>query len=257
MTPFQILYLPGFGQCAHNCSFLIHQKNGIGGNLPRIYIIFNNKSGAANEIGPFMSGKIPDWWNDLQQLHVIDLSGNNLSGSIPSLCSPPSLFWLRLGRNNLFGELLKSLSSCKSLLTLDIGENKINVTIPEWFGESLLSLQKLSITDNMIGGRIPTQLCQLFGLQILDLSHNNLTDPIPSCLGSWRALKSVKFYKCHPNYYHFSYVFTPKMELVKKATKMAYTFTLDQVNLIDLSFNNLHGEIPNEITGLSALGTLN
>ncbi|KAK4378949.1 hypothetical protein RND71_000811 [Anisodus tanguticus] len=204
-----------------------------------------------------LSGKIPDWWNDLQQLHVIDLSGNNLSGSIPSLCSPPSLFWSRLGRNNLFGELLKSLSSCKSLLTLDIGENKINVTIPEWFGESLLSLQKLSMTDNMIGGRIPTQLCQLFGLQILDLSHNNLTDPIPSCLGSWRALKSVKFYKCHPNYYHFSYVFTPKMELVKKATKMTYTFTLDQVDLIDLSFNNLHGEILNEITGLSALGTLN
>ncbi|KAK4339637.1 hypothetical protein RND71_041099 [Anisodus tanguticus] len=205
-----------------------------------------------------LSGKIPDWWDDLQQLHVIDLSGNNLSGGIPpSLCSPPSLFWLRLSRNNLFGELPKSLSNCKSLLTLDIGENKINGTIPEWFGESLLSLQKLSMTDNMIGGSIPTQLCQLFGLQILDLSHNNLTGPIPSCLGSWRALKSVKFYKWHPNYYHFSYVFTPKMELVKKGTRMTYTFTIDQVNLIDLSFNNLHGEIPNEITGLSALGTLN
>ncbi|XP_059310735.1 receptor-like protein EIX2 [Lycium ferocissimum] len=205
-----------------------------------------------------LSGKIPDWWNDLQQLHVIDLSGNNLSGDIPpSICSPPSLFWLRLSRNNLFGELPRSLSSCKSLLTLDIGENKINGTIPEWFGESLLSLQKLSMMDNMIGGRIPTQLCQLFGLQILDLSHNNLTGPIPSCLGSWRALKSVKFYKWHPNYYHFSYVFTPKMELVKKGTRMTYTFTIDQVNLIDLSFNNLDGEIPNEITGLSALGTLN
>ncbi|KAH0726829.1 hypothetical protein KY284_002694 [Solanum tuberosum] len=38
---------------------------------------------------------------------------------------------------------------------------------------------------------------------------------------------------------------------------MTYTSTVDQVNLIDLSFNNLHGEIPNEITGFSALGTLN
>ncbi|KAK4739254.1 hypothetical protein R3W88_002951 [Solanum pinnatisectum] len=190
-------------------------------------------------------GKIPDWWADLQQLHVIDLSGNYLSGGIPSsLCSPPSLFWLRLSRNNLFGELPKSLSNCKSLLTLDIGENKISGTIPEWFGERLLSLQKLRMTENMIGGHIPPTLRKLFGLQILDLSHNNLTGSIPSCLGNLRGLKSVKFYKWQPNYYYFNY-------------DMTYTSTLDQVNLIDLSFNNLHGEIPNEITGLSALGTLN
>nr|XP_009625819.1 receptor-like protein EIX1 [Nicotiana tomentosiformis] len=176
-----------------------------------------------------LSGKIPDWWYDLQQLQVIDLSGNYLSGSIPpSICSPPSLFWLRVSRNNLSGEFPKSLSNCKSLLTLDIGENKINGTVPEWFGKSLLSLQKLRMTSS-----------------------------IPSCLGSLRALKSVKFYKWFPNYGYFNYVFTPKMKLVKKGTMMTYTFTLDQVNLIDLSCNNLHGEISNEITGLSALGTLN
>ncbi|XP_059310733.1 receptor-like protein EIX2 [Lycium ferocissimum] len=205
-----------------------------------------------------LSGKLPDWWYELQQLHVIDLSGNNLSGGIPpSVCSPPSLFWLRLSRNNLFGELPKSLRNCKSLLTLDIGENKINGTIPVWFGESLLSLQKLRMTGNMIDGRIPPQLCQLSSLQILDLSHNHLEGSIPSCLGSLRAFKSVKFYKWLPNYYRFSYVFTPKMELVKKGTKMTYTFTLDQVNLIDLSCNSLHGEIPTEIINLSALGTLN
>ncbi|XP_059310734.1 receptor-like protein EIX2 [Lycium ferocissimum] len=205
-----------------------------------------------------LSGKIPDWWYGFQQLQVIDLSGNNLSGSIPpSICSPPALFWLRLSRNNLSGELPESLSNCKSLLTLDIGENKISGTIPDWFGKSLLTMQKLRMTGNMIDGRVPPQLCHLSSLQILDLSHNNLTGSIPSCLGSLRGLKSVKFYKWLPNYYFFSYVFTPKMELVKKGTKMTYTFNLDQVNLIDLSCNNLNGEIPNEITYLSALGTLN
>ncbi|WMV11949.1 hypothetical protein MTR67_005334 [Solanum verrucosum] len=205
-----------------------------------------------------LSGKIPDWWYDLQQLQVIDLSGNNLSGTIPpSVCSPLSLFWLRLCRNNLSGGLPKSLRNCNSLRALDIGENKITGTIPEWFGESLLSLQKLRMTGNMIHGRIPPQLCQLSNLQILHLSHNNLTGSIPSCLGTLRGLKLVKFYKWFPNYLYFSYVFTPKMELVVKGTKQTYTFTLDQVNLIDLSCNNLQGEIPNEITALSALSTLN
>ncbi|XP_059310727.1 receptor-like protein EIX2 [Lycium ferocissimum] len=205
-----------------------------------------------------LSGKIPDWWYESQQLQVIDLSGNNFTGGIPpTICSPPSLFWLRLSRNNLFGELPKSLSNCKSLLALDIGENKISGTIPEWFGESLLSLQILRMTHNMIDGCIPPQLCQLSSLQILDLSHNHLTGFIPSCLGSLRGLKSTKFYKWFPNYFYFSYVFTPNMELVEKGTKRTYTVNLDQVNLIDLSCNNLHGEIPNEITGLSDLGNLN
>ncbi|XP_027769736.1 receptor-like protein EIX1 [Solanum pennellii] len=180
--------------------FLDLSDSVIGGNLPRIYTIFNNKSEAANEIGPLkhhLSGKIPNWWADLRQLHVIDLSGNNFSGGIPPLCSPPSLFWLRLSRNNLFGELPKSLSNCKSLLTLDIGENKISGIIPKWFGESILSLQKLSMTDNMIGGHIPPQLNQLFGLQILDLSHNYLTGRIPEDIGSMKQLETLDLSSNH------------------------------------------------------------
>ncbi|KAK6804950.1 hypothetical protein RDI58_002734 [Solanum bulbocastanum] len=206
-----------------------------------------------------LSGKIPDWWYDLQQLQVIDLSGNNLSGTIPpSVCSPLSLFWLRLCRNNFSRGLPKSLRNCNSLLTLDIAENKITGTIPKWFGESLLSLHKLRMTSNMIHGRIPPQLCQLSNNhQILHLSHNNLTGSIPSCLGTLSGLKLVKFYKWFPNYLYFSYVFTPKMELIEKGTKDTYTFTLGQVNLIDISCNNLQGEIPNEITALPALSTLN
>ncbi|KAH0782992.1 hypothetical protein KY290_002590 [Solanum tuberosum] len=175
-----------------------------------------------------LSGKIPDWWYDLQQLQVIDLSGNNLSGTIPpSVCSPLSLFWLRLCRNNLSGGLPKSLRNCNSLLALDIGENKITGTIPEWFGESLLSLQKLRMTGNMIHGRIPPQLCQLSNLQILHLSHNNLTGRIPEDIGSMQQLETLDLSSNH---------LSGPIPL-----SMASIISLSYLNL---SHNNLHGPIP-------------
>ncbi|CAN4108763.1 unnamed protein product [Withania somnifera] len=139
-----------------------------------------------------------------------------------------------------------SLSNCKSLLIFDIGGNKINGTIPKWFGERLLSLQMLSMTDNKIDGHIPPQLCQL-RLQILDLSHSNLIGSIPSRLGSLRGLKSVKLYKWHPNYYYFNYVFTPKMELI---------IGLSALGTLNLSWNQLSGRIPEDIGGMRLLEKL-
>ena len=82
----------------------------------------------------------------MQSLVFIDLSKNNLSGGIPSsMCSLPSLMWLQLSNNNFSGNLslcLKFVSS-KSLLTLDLGENRLLGTIPKWIGESLSSVKKI------------------------------------------------------------------------------------------------------------------
>ncbi|CAN4111118.1 unnamed protein product [Withania somnifera] len=176
-----------------------------------------------------LSGKIPDWWDELQLLHVVDLSGNNLSVHIPSsICSPPSFFWVRLSRYNLFGELPKSLRNCKSLLTVDIRENKINRTIPEWFGESLLSLQKLSMTDNMIG-EIPNEITGLSALGTLNLSWNQLSVTIPEDLGSMQLLETFDLSSNH----------------LSGSIPMSMA-SITSLSYLNLSYNNLSGPIPSK-----------
>ncbi|KAJ9709826.1 hypothetical protein PVL29_001344 [Vitis rotundifolia] len=199
-----------------------------------------------------MNGTIPMNWNDLQSLHTIDLSKNKLSGGIPSwMCSKSSLIWLILGENNLTGELTPSLKNCTRLSSLDLGNNRFSGEIPKWIGERMPSLEQLRLRGNMLTGDIPEQLCWLSDLHILDLAVNNLSGSIPQCLGNLTAFSSVTLSDSWPYNIHYSH--SKHMELVVKGQEME----LPIVKLIDLSSNNIWGEIPIGITDLLTLGTLN
>ncbi|KAJ9709819.1 hypothetical protein PVL29_001337 [Vitis rotundifolia] len=204
-------------------------------------------------------GKIPKNWNDLHHLDTIDLSKNKLSGGIPSsMCSMSLLSSLTLGDINLSGELPPSLQNCIKLHSLDLGNNKFSGEIPKWIGERMSSLAQLRLRGNMLTGDIPEQLCWVSYLHILDLSVNNLSGSIPQCLGNLTTLSSVTLldieFDDNPGG-HGSY--SDRMELVVKGQDMEFDSILPIVNLIDLSSNNIWGEIPEEITNLSTLGTLN
>ncbi|XP_059633550.1 receptor-like protein EIX1 [Cornus florida] len=201
-------------------------------------------------------GKIPHHWDDLSVLSSIDLSHNNLSGTIPgTICSLPWLEWLKLSNNNLSGKLSLPLRNCTSLETLDLGDNKLSGSMPEWIGESLSSLSQLRMRANMFSGKIPEQICRLAKLHILDLAQNNLSGAIPPCLGNLSGFNSVNSYNLLPSALRLYY--TPQLDVTVKGRQLEYTLTLELVKTIDLSSNNLNGQIPKEITNLSRLGSLN
>ncbi|XP_034690360.1 receptor-like protein EIX2 [Vitis riparia] len=204
-----------------------------------------------------LSGKIPKNWNDLHQLMAIDLSKNKLSGGIPSwMCSKSSLTQLILGDNNLSGEPFPSLRNCTGLSSLDLGNNRFSGEIPKWIGERMPSLEQLRLRGNMLTGDIPEQLCWLSHLHILDLAVNNLSGSIPQCLGNLTALSFVTLLDNFDDPRFHKY-YSESMELVLKGQNMEFESILPIVNLMDLSSNNIWGEIPKEITNLSTLGTLN
>ncbi|XP_030481510.2 receptor-like protein EIX2 [Cannabis sativa] len=204
-------------------------------------VISNNK----------LSGKIPDFWNDLSFLYILDVSNNSLSGTIPSSIGfLNNIRFLVLSKNNFSGELPSSLKNCSELISLDLSENKFFGEIPTWLGEKYMrSLLILSLRSNSFTGIIPTQLCTLSTLHILDFSHNNISGHIPKCIGNLNGLKS----ELTEN----DITYQGKLQIVAKGKKLEYDFILYLVNSLDLSDNNLSGEIPMELTRLILLGTLN
>ncbi|KAL5760163.1 hypothetical protein ACOSQ2_019001 [Xanthoceras sorbifolium] len=190
-----------------------------------------------------LSGEIPSNWQGLKGLTFIDLSNNTFSGGIPSsICSLPSLRWLKLNSNNLSGELSISLQNCSiSLFGLDLGENKFFGTIP--VSDGLLFVSYLGLRANKLTGNIPEQLCQSPYLQILDLAQNNLSGRIPKCLGSLEGMADAGFYT-EPLHSIRVIDFSEHIEVVVKGRRNEYASIIFLLNVIDLSGNNLMGQIP-------------
>lgn len=196
-----------------------------------------------------LSGEIPQLWNSLSSLYILDMSNNSISGEIPeSIGSLLSVRFLILCNNHLSGEVPPSLKNCSMMDSLDLGDNQLSGNIPAWIGESMPSLSILRLRSNHFSGTIPPELCKLSTLHILDLSHNKLSGFIPTCVGNFSGMKveppdSVKY--------------EGSLQVVIKGSEYVFYTTLYLVNLMDLSSNNLSGEIPVELTRLIHLGTLN
>ncbi|CAN6689161.1 unnamed protein product [Malus baccata var. baccata] len=184
---------------------------------------------------------------------IVDVGYNNLSGNIPSSMGvPSSLLVLRMNDNNLGGTIPSSVwRNCTSLRSIDLGGNKFTGNMTLWIGSNAPGLFFIRLRSNLLSGHISDQLCNLPLLDILDPSHNNFSGPIPKCLKNMMSL--VEGFS-NTTYYE-SYI--EQTTLTLKGRELVYNKTLFLVKSIDLSSNNLEGEIPEEITSLIALSTLN
>ncbi|XP_050285512.1 receptor-like protein EIX2 isoform X2 [Quercus robur] len=101
-------------------------------------------------------GKEMEYKENLKLVRLIDLSSNNLSGSIPIEISDLSeLCFLNLSRNHLMGKIPEKIGSMKELESVDLSRNHLS-------------------------GEIPPSMSNLTFLSLLDLSYNNLSGRIPS-----------------------------------------------------------------------------
>ncbi|GMH23989.1 hypothetical protein Nepgr_025832 [Nepenthes gracilis] len=204
----------GFASCSSLENFDVSYNN-FSGELPvelfskmvslkRLLLAFNNFSSRLPETLP-------------TSLVTLDLSSNNISGSIPSgVCenAQTKLKELYLQDNLLTGSIPLSLGNCSQLVSLDFSFNYLTGTIPSNLG-SLSKLKDLIIWMNQLYGEIPQELMYIPSLENLILDYNQLTGTIPSTLINCTSL-----------------------------------------NWISLSSNHLSGPIPSWISGLDKLAIL-
>ncbi|KAL2577557.1 hypothetical protein GLYMA_16G170900v4 [Glycine max] len=219
-----------------------------------------------------IKGQLPDCWKSVKQLLFLDLSSNKLSGKIPtSMGALVNIEALILRNNGLTGELPSSLKNCSSLFMLDLSENMLSGPIPSWIGESMQQLIMLNMRGNHLSGNLPVHLCYLKSIQLLDLSRNNLSRGIPTCLKNLTAMSEQtinssdtmsRIYWYNNTYYEIygSYSLGGYMLGITwmwKGVERGFKNPELKLKSIDLSSNNLTGEIPKEFGYLLGLVSLN
>ncbi|XVE68728.1 hypothetical protein DITRI_Ditri09bG0092600 [Diplodiscus trichospermus] len=168
-----------------------------------------------------------------------------------------SLQSLHLRNNSLVGELPSSLRNCTELITVAFGVNQLSGEIPSWMGEKLPELIIISLQTNRFHGPIPEEFCSLSSLQILDVSHYNLSGNIPTCISNLAAMISRNKSDGMIAFKTSKGCFFDDLSLVMKGALLHFSTSLKLIKLVDLSDNKLSGEIPTEVTNLIGLLSLN
>lgn len=152
--------------------------------------------------------------------------------------------------NNFFGTFPDSLAKCTKLQLLDLSKNEITGQLPGYLA-ALHELRVLSVAHNKLHGSIPSNITNLIKLQVLDLSNNKISGKIPSNLERLQGFKNTGSSKLTPNTLY------QDLAIVIKGYEYILTYVLATNTILDLSSNNLIGEIPPTIGNLSSLRLLN
>ncbi|CAL4958214.1 unnamed protein product [Urochloa decumbens] len=145
---------------------------------------------------------------------------------------------LNLSYNTFSGPLPANLSSCVSLLSLDLSRNKLHGRIAHH--SNMTSLNYLGLGKNQLEGPIPPELGSIGGLQALILSENNLSGVLPYSLYNLSLLKT----------------FSVTVNMLSGTIPDDIGNRFPNIEFINFSSNRFHGTIPPSVSNLSALATL-
>ncbi|KAK7335220.1 hypothetical protein VNO80_26997 [Phaseolus coccineus] len=203
-----------------------------------------------------IEGEITDEWCQ-HEFITLDISYNKFSGSLPSCFKMPEYLFLQ--GNNFTGSIPELFMSNHSQpIVIDFSDNNFTGTIPDSVYK-LRSLRLLLLAGNNLQGQISSQICQLKLINILDLSQNNFSGSIPACFSN------MSFGNVIPPFYSTDRAqpFGPRpyftvVQLTTKNLCLSYgVYIFEFLSELDLSCNQLTGEIPHQIGDLHGLRSLN
>ncbi|XP_048562030.1 receptor-like protein 7 isoform X2 [Triticum urartu] len=242
----------------HLSTFMEHidlSNNNLAGKIPKVLFTLPSLEAlilSSNELCGTLED-IPDPISSFQ--YFIDLSNNNLAGHIPkSLFDLTRLQYLFLDSNQFEGTVdLSLLWKMKALDTLRISNNMLSVIdvgggypftfIPRIreLGLAHCNLTKIPIAlRNKLSGHIPRSICIQQDLDLLDLSYNNFSSVVPSCL--MQGSSGLSTLKLRENHFHGMLP-----ENIGEGCML---------QTIDLNNNQIEGKIPTSLSNCQGLELL-
>ncbi|KAH0921782.1 hypothetical protein HID58_021800 [Brassica napus] len=210
-------------------------------------------------------GKIPSSLGSLSHLIQLDLSYNDLVGEIPSsLGNLSHLIELDLNSNSLIGEIPTSLGNLNQLTFMSFSSNNLTGHVPSSFA-NFNKLSNLDLSRNQFsGGDLPLILSNLTSLSELDLSSNHFKSKLPSNMS---RLHNLKVFDVKRNYFlgnvPTSLFMIPMLLGVylrgnqfEGPLEFGNTSASSRLVSLDLSSNNFHEPIPEDIFRFLKLETL-
>ncbi|MBQ8485403.1 MAG: hypothetical protein IJ534_04600 [Bacteroidaceae bacterium] len=172
------------------------------------------------------------------------------------------VYWIDLSDNNLRGSLPESIGVLTELTHLRLLNNKLTGTLPESIG-NLTKLQQFYIYDNKFTGELPESLGKLTNIESLFIQNCGFTGQLPRSIGEMKNLKEI-----HIENVPLSGTLPDgigdlaNLEILHIAgTKIsgeipASIGKLQKLTAIELYDNQLTGTVPTEIMNCSSLKSL-
>nr|XP_018678818.1 PREDICTED: receptor-like protein 12 [Musa acuminata subsp. malaccensis] len=180
--------------------------------------------------------KIPKSIGGLQNLQMLSLEDNLISGQIPeTIGGLQNLKLLILDFNSITGQIPNTIGRLHSLLHLDISHNNLSGPLPKTMG-SLCNLTVLDLVSNNISGELTdlfdglSTCAQGASLLALYMQVNHLSGTIPSSMGQLSRLGDI---------------FLSSNSLVGNITE-AHFSNLTNLMALEISFNSFDIILPND-----------
>ncbi|MDR3184639.1 MAG: hypothetical protein LBT49_04455 [Prevotellaceae bacterium] len=186
----------------------------------------NRRVVGLNLSGNNLSGTLPEDWRFLDKLQYCLLNNNQLTGTIPDGVNQLTGLEILDLSNNSFTGNIPHMGSLTGLRMLDLSENNFTAAVLPVFFTGLTGLEDLRLKQTNLTGALPAGLQALTRLHTLDLSNNSFTGGIPD----WAALVNLRVFYI----YHSSL----------SGSIPGFIAHLPALEWLALDHNNLTGAIP-------------
>jgi len=246
--------------------YLSLSNNNLQGNVPHslckaldlqvLDISFNNISGTISPCLITMTSS----------LEALNLRSNNITGPIPDMFPTSCVVNTLNFHGNLFhGPIPKSLSHCSSLKVFDIGSNQIFGGFP-CFLKNIPTLSVLVLRNNKLHGSIECSHSQANRpwkiIQIVDIAFNNFNGKLPEkFFTTWEKMMHNEDHVVL-DFIHiggtssFSY-YQDSVTVSTKGQEIKFVKILTIFTAIDFSSNHFEGSIPEVLMEFKAIHVLN